>query len=91
MVFNLEEFLKAPDARVIVNLKKDELVELVTKFHLNIKHSARKVEIWNAVVHHLSEQEVLDGSALSIVVENVKIENRNFERERIEFEREKNA
>ena len=71
MVFNLEEFLKAPDARVIETLKKDVLFEFVTKFHLNIKHSARKVEIRNVVVQHLVEQEVLDDSALSMVVENV--------------------
>ena len=43
MVFNLEQYLKASDARVIETLKKDELFEFITKFHLNIKHSARKV------------------------------------------------
>ena len=43
MVFNLEKFLKAPDARVFETLKKDELFEFVIKFHLNIKRSARKV------------------------------------------------
>ena len=37
MVFNFEEFLKAPDAHVIETLKKDELFEFVTKFHLNIR------------------------------------------------------
>ena len=70
--------MKAPDARVIETLKKDELFEYVTKFHFHIERSARKVEIWNAVVQHLVEQEVLDDSAWSMVVENVKIENRNF-------------
>ena len=37
MVINFEEFLKAPDAHVIETLKKDELFEFVTKFHLNIR------------------------------------------------------
>ena len=59
MVFNLEKFLKAPDARVIETLKKDKLFEFVTKFHLNIERSARKVEMRNAVVQHVVEQEVL--------------------------------
>ena len=93
MVFNLEEFLKAPDAHVIETLKKDELFEFVTKFHLNIRRSARKVEIRNAVVQHLVEQEILGDSALSMVAENVKIENRNFEHElelkRLEIEQER--
>ena len=44
-------------------------------------------------MQYLVEQEVLDDSALSMIVENVKIENRNFEHElelnRLEIERER--
>ena len=36
MVFNLEEFEKAPDDRVIKILKKYELFESVTKFNSNM-------------------------------------------------------
>ena len=40
---------RVPDARVIETLKKDEFFDFVTKFHLNIKRSATKVEIRNAL------------------------------------------
>ncbi|XP_061190377.1 uncharacterized protein LOC133198276 [Saccostrea echinata] len=104
MVFNLEEFLKAPDARLLETLRTDELFEVVTKFHLNVKRSARKIEIRNAVVQYLVLKNILDDSALSLVVDlkHSEIENRNFEyelefkkleieqeRERREFERER--
>lgn len=64
----------------------------MTKFHLNITRSARIEEIRNAVVQHLVEQGTLDDSGLSMVVENVNIENRIFEYElelkRLEIEQE---
>ena len=70
MVLNLKEFLKAPDARVIETWKKMNSLNLYQSFTFNIKPSDRKVEIRNAVVQHLVEQEILGDSALSMVAEN---------------------
>ncbi|XP_062610561.1 uncharacterized protein LOC134272333, partial [Saccostrea cucullata] len=99
MVFNLEDFLNAPDARLLQTLKKDELFEFVSKFHLNVKRSARKIEIKNVVVQYLVQRGILDDSALSLVedLKSSEIEKRNFEYElefkklEIEQERERQA
>ncbi|XP_062586991.1 uncharacterized protein LOC134248592 [Saccostrea cucullata] len=99
MVFNLEEFLNAPDARLLQTLKKDELFEFVSKFHLNVKRSARKIEINNVVIQYLVQRGILDDSALSLVedLKSSEIEKRNFEYElefkklEIEQERERQA
>lgn len=95
------EFLGSPDVNLLQQLKKAELFEFVQHFGLNVKQTARKLEIRNAVVLYLIKENILDESAMSLVVELEKVTRdysqeiqlrqleREIERERFAQERER--
>jgi hypothetical protein len=45
MVFDLQTFLASPDVSVLRQLKKAELFQFVEHFSLDVKQSARKLEM----------------------------------------------
>lgn len=45
MVFDLTEFLGSPDVNLLQQLKKAELFEFVQHFGLNVKQTARELEM----------------------------------------------
>jgi hypothetical protein len=103
MVFDLQKFLQSPDVNLIQQLKKAELFEFVEHFSLDVKQSARKLEVRNAVILYLINERILDRSAMSLVVELEKVTRdysqeiqlkqleREIEKERFEQERERFA
>lgn len=95
------EFLGSPDVNLLQQLKKAELFEFVQHSGLNVKQTARKLEIRNSVVLYLIKENILDESAMSLVVELEKVTRdysqeiqlrqleREIERERFAQERER--
>ena len=90
MTFDLQAFIAAPSQELLNLAKKSDLLEIAAHYELTtVNKSMLKQEIKNSLVQFLVDTEILDSSALSLVlVTQTGLQMRELEIQRqIEFEK----
>ena len=90
MLFDLQAFIAAPSQELLNLAKKSDLLDIAAHFELTtVNKSMLKQEIKNILVHFLVDKEILDSSALSLVlVTHTGLQMRELEiQKQIEFEK----
>ena len=71
MAFNLESFVDTPTQEQLNLAKKSDLLDLARHYDVKeIKSSMRKQQIKNILVKYLVDEEILEESALTSIVED---------------------
>ena len=69
MSFNLNAFITAPSQELLILAKKSDLLEITAHYELTtVNMSMLKLEIKHILVQFLVDKEILDSSALSLVL-----------------------
>ena len=69
MSFDLQAFIAAPSQELLNLAKKSDLLDIAAHYELtSVNKSMLKQEITNILVQFLVDQEILDSSALSLVI-----------------------
>ena len=97
MSFDLQAFIAAPSQELLNLAKKSDLLDIAAHYELTtINKSMLKQEIKNILVQFLVDKEILDSSALSLVLvtqtgllmRELEIQRQNeFEKLRLEHEK----
>ena len=91
MSFNLQGFIAAPSQELLNLAKKSDLLDIAANHELttcNVNKSMLKQDIKNILVQFLVDKEILDSSALSLVlVKKTGLQMRELEiQKQIDFE-----
>ena len=69
MSFDLQAFITAPSQELLIMAKKSDLLDIATHYELTtVNKSMLKQEIKNILAQFLVDNEILDFSALSLVL-----------------------
>ena len=104
MSFDLQAFIAAPSQELLNLAKKSDLLDIAAHYELtSVNKSMLKQEIKNILVQFLVEQEILDSSALSLVIvtqtglqmreleiqKQIELEKLRLEQEKFKIEQER--
>ena len=104
MSFDLQAFIAAPSQELLNLAKKSDLLDIAAHYELtNINKSMLKQEIKNVLVQFLVDKELLDSSALSLVLithtglqmreleiqKQIELEKLRLEQEKLKIEQER--
>ena len=104
MSFDLQAFIAAPSQELLNLAKKSDLLDIAAHYELtSVNKSMVKQEIKNILVQFLIDQEILDSSALSLVIvtqtglqmreleiqKQIELEKLRLEQEKFKIEQER--
>ena len=104
MSFDLQAFIAAPSQELLNLAKKSDLLDIAAHYELtSVNKSMLKQEIKNILVQFLVDQEILDSSALSLVIvtqtglqmreleiqKQIELEKLRLEQEKFRIEQER--